>query len=93
MKLCLNSAECMCKKMKTHMNNCVSFANGLSIKNDSDIDFKIKSKHKDKPLFNFKYNCHKEFRLLPIIGVILGALLILTIISDSCKSDCDCKSK
>ena len=91
MKNCCINTRGLCKKVKTGMNNCLSFANGLSIKNDSDINLKIKSKHKDEPLFKFRYACNKEFRLLPIIGVIVASMLVLAIVCDHSKKDCDCK--
>ena len=91
MKMCSAYAQDLFKKAKTYMNNGLCFINGLSIKNDSDINFKIKSKHKDEPIFKFRYNCCKEFRLLPIIGVVLASMLVLAIACDTSKKDCNCK--
>ncbi len=79
--------ECNIKKM---CNSCsrtfnkakcgMEMLKGMTINNKADIDFSVKSCKSASPLFSFKKKFDKEYRLLPIIGVALGVLLIITLI-------------
>jgi hypothetical protein len=56
---------------------------GMTVKSKADIDFSIRSDKRNADIFSFKKNFNKEYRLLPIIGVVLGILLIITLLGSS----------
>jgi len=73
-----------CKSAKKGLRNCIDFIDGISIKSKADIGMTVKSKRKVKPLWGFQLNCDKEIKLWPIIGIVLGVMLIATLLSDMC---------
>lgn len=89
MKKCMNDMCKMYCDAKRGMNTGMNFLNSLSLKNRSDIDVSLKSSDREKPIWGCKFNCNKEIKVLPVIGIILGVMLIMTLL---CSSDCkDCK--
>ena len=84
------TTDCNIKNMSSKCTNALNKAkNGLDmlksmiVKGKADIDISIKSSKKDSDIFSFKKNFNKEYKLLPIIGVVLGILLIINLLSSS----------
>lgn len=72
-----------CTTALTKAKNGLDMLRSMTVKSKADIDFSIKSDKKDSDIFTFRKNFNKEYRLLPIIGVVLGILLILTLLGSS----------
>ncbi len=79
-KLCNTCSQTMNKAKNT-----MDMLKSMTINNKADIDFSIESTKSDCPIFSFKKKFDKQYRLLPIIGVALGILLIITLLK--CDSD------
>ncbi len=82
MNNCMTKFNNMQKDLKKDVRKKIDFLNGLTLNNNSDVDLSINSKHREKPLFNFKCNCKKELRIMPILIAVLGILLICIMASD-----------
>ena len=72
----------VCSEKATKAKKALMLLRDMTIKSKADIDFSLNSDKREKPLFSFAKKFDKEFRVLPIIAIILSILLIWAIASD-----------
>lgn len=73
----------MCSEKASKAKNFLMLLRDMTFKSKAEVDFSLKSKKCDKPLFSFKKKFDKEFKVLPVISIALGIILVWAILTDN----------
>lgn len=84
-KKCIGKTVNTFNRGKMKIVKCFNFVKSLSVKNKACFDIQLKSDKSFVPLWRSGFSYSKEFRVMPVIWCLVGAVAMLSAIKSAFK--------